>query len=466
VPGEPEAVRPPRRLLGLLIASAFTVMLNETMIGVAIPGLMDRFSASASSAQWLVSAYLLTLGCTLPLSGIVIQRLGPIRTLAVCSAVFLAGSVLALSAGELWMLVVARVVQAVGGAPLLPLLTTTVMRETSPDRRGRTMGAVSLVIGIAPACGPVFSGLVLAIGDWRWLFLPSAVIAALVAVQVLPSWGAARAGGATGGEPGVALRPRARARVDPPSAGLAVLAAGGGTIALSSALDHALPVGTTLALAVAGGASAVVFVRRQYALGRRGEDPVLDLRAFGRPRLGRGATSIGVGMAGLFGVFALLPIVAVTVVGLSPVQAGLVMLPGGLLMGLLAPAVGRLAERVPTARLTASGFVTMALATTALGLLGPGSWGLLLALHVTLSVGFALTVTPLYLDALGSQPPELLPHASTILSTVQQLAAGAGTVAVIAVSAATPAAGFALAGGLLASAMAAQIAPSRRRPRV
>jgi DHA2 family lincomycin resistance protein-like MFS transporter len=314
----------------------------------------------------------------------------------------------------------------------------------------------------------VFSGLVLGLGDWRWLFVPSTAIALLVAGRVVPAWGAAGAspGARVGGPSGVGGRSRARAGVDVLSAGLAVLAVGGGTIALNSALEHGLPVGATVALGLAGCASAVVFVRRQHALARRGAAPVLDLRAFAGPRLGRGATSIGVGMAGLFGVFALLPIVAVTAVGLSPVEAGLIMLPGGLLMGLLAPIVGRLAERVRGVWFTAPGFVTMALAAVSCGALGPGAWGLLLALHLALSVGFAFTVTPLYLDALGPQAPELVPHASTILSTVQQVAGGVGTVAVIAVAVVTPAAGFAPAGALLALAALAQALPGPRRSRV
>ncbi|QJU55218.1 MFS transporter [Herbiconiux sp. KACC 21604] len=437
-------------LFGWLIAAAFTVMLNETMIGVALPALMSEFGASAASAQWLVSAYLLTIGCVLPLSGTIIDRLGPTRTLAVCSLMFAAGSVIALLSGQLWLLVLARVVQAAGGAALLPLLTTTVMRDSPRATRGRTMGAVSLVIGIAPACGPVVSGILLSAGDWRLLFIPSAVLSGAVAARTLPRWGS--------GVP----RSVVRSRVDGASAALAVLAVGGTMVALDGVVHQLLRSthGSTallvaaLALAAVGAVCAIAFVLRQRRLADRGAVPVLDLRAFAHPGLGRGATSIAVGMAGLFGVFALLPIVAITELGLEPVTAGLVMLPGGVLMGLLAPLVGRIAERVPPARLTVPGFAIMAAPTAGFALLDRGGVVLLLVLHLTLAVGFALTVTPLYLGSLAEQPPALLPHASTLLSTVQQVAAGAGTVAVIGISVLGPGVGFTLAAGLLAAAAA------------
>lgn len=439
-------------LFAWLVAAAFTVLLNETTVGVALPSIMRAFQVSATAAQWLVSAYLLTLGCVLPLTGSLVQRLGTTRTLGVSALIFLAGSVLALASTELWMLVLARVVQGAGGAPLIPLLTTTAMRDSRPEHRGRALGIVSLAIGIAPASGPVVAGLLLSLGDWRWLFAPSVLLCSAVLIRTLLAW---RGGGDD--------RTNLLGGIDAPSACFAALAVGGFIVAADGTLGRGIPLWACVCLGAVATTTGWAFLRRQRSLTAAGRPPVLDLRVFGSPGLRRGAASLATGMAGLFGVFTLLPIVAGTTLGIDPLTAGLLMLPGGLLMGLLGPIVGRMADRVPSARLTVPGLALMAVAATAFGVLRPGQWGLLLALHLVLSAGFGLMITPLYLDALGERPAELVPHASAMMGTIQQVTAALGTVVVVAVAALGESSGFLAAGLLLASAVVFQVAPGLSR---
>lgn len=429
--------------LGWFIVAAFAVVLGETTVGVALPSLMRALDVPASSAQWLISAYLLTLGCVLPVAGAVIERLGPTRTLVLATAGLLVGSGVAVLSTQLWMLVAARVVQAACGAPLIPLVTTTVMRATPVASRGRTMGMVSLAIGIAPALGPVVAGLLLVGGDWRWLFIPTAALSVVVLARTVPSWRSATADQASG------------ARIDPFSTVLAVLSVATATISLDAAFVRG-PSLAIIALAAASVGGGWWFIRRQKSLVRSGRPAVLDLRTLRVPRLVRGVTSVSTGMAGLFGVFAVLPIMAGTTLGLQPVTVGLLMLPGGVLMGTLAPFVGRLAERVPARYLIVSGFLTMAVAAAGFPLVQPGMIALLVALHVVLSIGFAFTITPLYLDALDGQPAPLVAHASALMSTVQQLAAAFGTVAVVALATVSESVGFLTAAGLLAVAAGVQ----------
>jgi DHA2 family lincomycin resistance protein-like MFS transporter len=180
-----------------------------------------------------------------------------------------------------------------------------------------------------------------------------------------------------------------------------------------------------------------------------------------------GVLSVAIGMCGLFGVFALLPITAYLRLGLDPVLTGILMLPGGLLMGLLAPIAGRAAERAPAWALAAGGFITMAIASAGFACLGPGDALGLLALHILLSIGFAATVSPLYTKALSGQPDARVPHASALLSVVQQVAGAAGTVGIVAVAQRSNGLAFMVAAGLLAIAAATQIVSSRasRPPR-
>jgi DHA2 family lincomycin resistance protein-like MFS transporter len=213
-----------------------------------------------------------------------------------------------------------------------------------------------------------------------------------------------------------------------------------------------------LALGV-GGVALAAFIVRQLLLQGRGR-ALLDLRTFTAPIFTVSITMMAISMVALFGTIILLPIYMQQVLGLEPVQIGLLLLPGGLLMGLLAPFVGRLYDRFGPPRLVVPGSI----------LVSAVMWGLttvtehtspmfLLGSHLVLSVGLALLFTPLFTSALGAVKPRLYSHGSAIVGTVQQVAGAAGTamfVTVMSAQAAVLAAGgaseaVAVAGGVRAA---------------
>src|SRR5690606_1811010 len=160
-----------RLVIRLLLISAFVVILNETIMGVAIPPLMASFDVPASAAQWLTTAFLLTMATVIPVTGFMLQRLNTRPIFILAMSPFCLGSLAASMAPGLKGLIVARVSQACGTAIMMPLLMTTVMTLVPPQLRGRTMGNISIVISVAPALGPTLSGLVLNYLEWRWLFI-------------------------------------------------------------------------------------------------------------------------------------------------------------------------------------------------------------------------------------------------------------------------------------------------------
>jgi DHA2 family lincomycin resistance protein-like MFS transporter len=251
--------------------------------------------------------------------------------------------------------------------------------------------------------------------DWRWLFwlvLPIALGSLIL--------GAAKVSNVT--------EPR-KVPVDIVSVVLSALAFGGliyGLSSLGEAARGVVPVPVWVPLVV-GGTALIVFVLRQTRL-QRFDRALLDLRTFLSPVFTLATVLLVICMVALFGSIIVLPIYTQDVLGLAPLQTGLMLLPGGILMGVLAPFVGRIFDRLGARALVIPGSIVTSTALWGMTLLRADSpfWWALVA-HLILSVGLALLFTPLFTSALGALKPDMYPHGSAIIGTVQQLGGAAGT---------------------------------------
>jgi DHA2 family lincomycin resistance protein-like MFS transporter len=165
-------------VIGLLLVSAFVVILNETIMSVAVPVLMADLRIPASSAQWLTTAFMLTMAVVIPITGFLLQRFHTRSIFLAAMTFFSMGTLVSALAPGFEVLVVGRVVQATGTAIMMPLLMTTVMTLVPPASRGKTMGNISIVMSVAPAIGPSISGLIISGLDLRWMYwlvLPFAI---------------------------------------------------------------------------------------------------------------------------------------------------------------------------------------------------------------------------------------------------------------------------------------------------
>jgi DHA2 family lincomycin resistance protein-like MFS transporter len=410
-----------RTVITVLLVSAFVVILNETIMSVALPVLMADLEVSASVGQWLTAGFLLTMSVVIPVTGFLIRRYRTRSLFGAAMGLFSAGTLLAALAPGFPVLLAARVVQAGGTAIMMPLLMTTVMTLVPPARRGAMMGNISIVIAVAPAIGPAVSGLVLSVLDWRflfWLVLPIALLSLVVGLRRISDVG----------EPAVM-------RIDIASVVLSVLGFGGLVYGLSS-VGQSAEGGTGATTWVAFGVGLVglaTFVARQLVL-QRTDRALLDLRTF-RSRIFTVASLLMMlMMAVLLGTVVLLPIYMQSVQRLEPLTTGLLLLPGGLLMGLLGPVVGRLYDRFGARALLVPGTVATSLAlwsTTLLGVDSPAAQ--ILVFHLLLSVGLAFVFTPIFTAGLGALPPHLYSYGSAIFGATQQLAGAAGVALLVSV---------------------------------
>ena len=404
-------------VIALLLVSTFVVFLNETIMSVAIPHLMADLGVTASAAQWLTTAFLLTMAVVIPITGFLLQRMNTRPIFLLAMSVFTAGTLLCAVSPGIELLIAGRVVQAVGTAIMMPLLMTTVMTLVPPEGRGKTMGNISIVMSVAPAIGPTIGGFILANLEWRWMFilvLPIAIGALLLGWRKIQNVSTPR-----------------YAPLDVLSVILSAFAFGGLIYGLSSfgeSFAHAgEPTAMPLWVPIAVGVVAMIaFVWRQLGL-QQDNKALLDLRVFQSRNYTVSVSMMLIAMMALFGTVILLPIYTVNVVGLDTLQTGLLLLPGGLIMGLMGPVVGRLFDRVGPTVLAVPGAILVSAVLWALTTVGQDTsvWALL-AGHVVLSIGLALIFTPVFTSSMGSVRMELYSHASAVLGSVQQLAGAAG----------------------------------------
>ena len=434
-------------VINILLVSAFVLMLNETMMNVAIPTIKETFGVPASAAQWLTTAFLLTMAVVIPVTGFLLQRINTRPIFLLALTLFSTGTAIAVLSPSLGLLVFARVVQASGTAVMMPLLMTTVMTLVPPDRRGRMMGNISVVMSLAPALGPVVAGVIIHFLPWRYLFilvLPIALIALALGYRRMVN----------------VTTPR-YAPLDVVSVILSAFAFGGLVYGLSG---FASPEGAADTFSiwvplVVGVLAMIVFIWRQLGL-QKHDRALLDLRTFASYNFTMANVMFVVAMVSMFGSLSLLPYYLQNVLMLEPLYIGLILLPGGLLMAVLGPIVGRLYDRIGPRPLVVPAMIVISAMLWAMTLLGTGTWWpLILIGYLLMCCGFAFLFGPLFTVSLSSVPPQLYSHGSAILGSVQQVAGAAGVALLIAimtaVSATLTAQGLgpveALAGGIRAA---------------
>ncbi|MHB1594773.1 MAG: MFS transporter [Streptosporangiaceae bacterium] len=405
-----------RRMLVLAICcmSLLIVGLDVTVVNVALPSIQHDLHASVSGLQWIISAYALVLASLLMLSGSTADRIGRRRTFQVGLAMFTLGSLLCSLAPSLPLLVVFRMVQAVGGSMLNPVAMSIITNVfTDRTERAQAIGVWGAVIGLSMALGPVVGGVLVSSVGWRsifWVNIPVGVAAiALTAVFVPES---------------KAARPR---KPDPVGQVLVIVSLAALVYAIIEGPNRGWTSPEILALFAVAALAAAGFAGYE----KRHREPLLDLRFFGSAPF-TGATLIAVLAFACLGGFLLLNTLYLQDVrGYSAVHAGLFMLPMAVMTVLFSPISGRIVgtrgSRLP---LAAAGLAITASALT-LTRLGSGTSALsLIVSYLLFGLGFGLVNAPITNTAVSGMPVAQAGVAAAVASTSRQVGQSVG-VAVI-----------------------------------
>ena len=398
----------------VLIFGAFMSVLDQTVVNIAIPRLQSAFGADIHSVQWVITAYLLTQGAMTPTTPFLANRIGIKRSYILSLVAFTAGSVACGLSWSLPMLIFFRIVQGLGGAVLLPLSITMLLREFPPQERGVAMATIGVPTLLAPALGPIVGGYLVTYADWRTIFFinaPIGVIAFFLATLLLRE-----------------SRTEGRMRFD--VAGFITAAYGLAAVlyGLSQTSQYGWGSANVLGFLLSGALSLIVFVIVELLIAQQGGTPLLNMRLFAKRSFSVGTIALLLTIFCMFGALFLIPIYLQVLRGQSAFQAGLILLPQSLAMLVAIAIGGRLVDRVGVRAVVIPGLVLLAIGSwqlTFLTLNSPFWWVQAILVVIGLSVG--LVGQPLFVAAMVDiQEGQQVTNASTVTTVVRSVGASLG----------------------------------------
>jgi EmrB/QacA subfamily drug resistance transporter len=396
--------------LAVLNLSLFIIIMDNTVMNVALPTLAKDLHASGSELQWIVDSYVLVFAGLLLSAGALGDRFGRRGALSAGLVVFAAGSVFAMNAASASMLIGARSVMGVGGALIMPATLSILTNVfTDPKERAKAIAMWAGVGGLAVAFGPVVGGFLLTHFSWGSVFtlnIPIAVVALTAGRVAVPT-----------------SRDPETPPLDIPGALLSIAGLGSLVWAIITAGEH----GWTSSTVLAGFAVAAVAGTVFFAWERRVAHPMLDMSFFQNARFT--AASVGVMLAyfALFGSMFLLSQLLQFVLGYSALDAGIRLLPFALSMAVFSPVSTKLDERFGTKIVVTGGMGTVALGLLWLATRGDGSTYLAyLPGMLLLGTGVALTWAPTTESIMGSLPAAKAGVGSAVNDTVREVGGALG----------------------------------------
>ncbi len=387
----------------------FMLLLDITVVNVALPSVARSLGASFEDLQWVVDAYALTLGALLLTAGSLADRIGRRAIFAGGLGVFTLASLACALAPSASLLILARAVQGIGGAAMFATSLSLIAQEFQGRERGTAFGIYGATTGVSVAVGPLVGGLLTTGLSWRAIFLlnvPIGVAAVGLTVTRL----------AESRDPGAG-------RLDWP--GFATFS--GALVALVFALIRGNAEGWTSPLIVGCLAGSAALMAIFLTIERRNADPMLDLRLFAKPTSSGASAAAFAISASIFALFLYITIYMQGELGLSALATGLRMLPIGLLSFVCAAAAGKASERFPARLIIAAGLGLIGVGLFAMRGVDPASdWTALLAGFCLCGVGVGLVNTPLASIVIGVVSPAQSGMASGMNSTFRQVGIATG----------------------------------------
>lgn len=409
-----EAASDPRRwwALGAVCVATFMLLLDITIVNVALPDIAKDLGANFNDLQWVIDAYALSLATFTLTMGSLADRFGRRALFTVGLAVFTVASLLCGLATTPTILIVSRGLQGIGGAAMFATSLALLAANFSGKERGTAFGLWGATTGGAVAIGPLVGGVLVEGISWQSIFivnLPIGVLAIFVALTKVPESRNPHAG-----------------RID--IAGLVTWVIG--LFALVFALVRGNAEGWGSGVIVGSFALAAVMLAAFLVIEARITHPMLDLRLF-RKRSFTGAQIAAFGLSSsMFAMFLYLTLYIQNGLGFSPLEAGLRFLPITLLSFVAAPISGRLSTRIPTRWLITGGLTLVGAGLLLMrGLDASSEWTALLVGFGIAGVGIGVTNPPLASTAVGVVEPWRAGIASGINSTFRQVGIATGTAA-------------------------------------
>ncbi|MFP4511722.1 MAG: DHA2 family efflux MFS transporter permease subunit [Acidimicrobiales bacterium] len=402
----------------VILVGSYAAVLNITVVGVALPDIASSFGGADAtlSVDWVVTSFLTGVVLILPLTGWLADLLGR-RMMYVLSLVsFGVGALVCAVAPNMFVLVLGRLVQGLGGGALMPVGMAMVYDLFPPHRRGTAMGIWGVGIMAAPAAGPPLGGWMVTAFGWRWIFavfVGVALLAAALATRWLPEIGH-----------------RERRRLDP--VGWLLMAVGVVLLVVGSREASGWGWGSPVTWTVGVLALASIVAVIWWSMRRR--DPILDLAMFGVPTFASAMLVVALMAIAQFAQLTFLPVELQVVRGLDAQRVGLLLAPAAVGVAAVMPIGGWLADRIGSKVPVTLGLTIMAASMWRLGHLEPdGSDRQVVEILLVMGVGLGLGFMPSTLAAMNSLPSRFVAQASAVNNLIRQLGGAIGVAVLSAV---------------------------------
>lgn len=403
-------------LVTVVLISAFVSMLNQTVLAVAQPAIMTAFDVNVATATWLSTGYSLIGGILIPITAWLADKFNTKHLVSVSLGIFLIGSIMAFCSGSFAFLLTGRLVQAVGAGVLSGLSMTILFSVYDESEAGKPTMLLGIIFGLSPAIGPTLGGYIVDTIGWHWIFgltVPMITLALILAVFFMAD-----------------VVPHIGTKLDAGSVVLSTLGFGGLLYGISETADYGWLSLQSSAPAILGGLLIIIWAWRQFSI----ENPMLELRIFKVKNFSVASAISAIAQISMVAVEFILPLYLQNARDLTALQSGLTLLPGAIVMFLLAPVSGSLVEKNKGRQAVIFGVSVMALSTLTLSFitLTTPIW-LVAALYALRNVGLAFAMMPAGTIAMNALPQKLVSHGSAGNNVTRQVGAAFGTAVLISV---------------------------------
>jgi len=404
-------VKSPKIMALVLMLGAFVGLFGETALNMALTNVMDEFFVKPGIAQWLTTGYLLTLAILVPVSALLVKWFTT-RQLVVGGLVLsMAGAVLAALSPSFAVLLIGRIVQAIGTGILLPVMINVVLLIFPIQKRGAVMGIVGLVITAAPALGPTLSGLVISTLGWNYIFWFSAILYVILIIIGAPVMSN--------------VSDITKPEIDIISILFSTIGFGGIIYALATMAELSISSTGVWVPLVIGILAILLFGVRQMTMAQ----PMVNIRVFKYPMFSLGTLSMFLSILVILSTSILLPMYLKGALYYSALVAGLLLLPGNAVNFAMSPFVGAMFDKIGPRKFIITGYICVVIANvmflTTISATTP-VWQIIVAFMI-LFFGLTMTTMPAQTNALNQLPSELYADGNAAMNTLNQVAGAAGT---------------------------------------
>ncbi|MFC2947965.1 MDR family MFS transporter [Virgibacillus sediminis] len=404
-------VKNPKTMAFILMLGAFLGLFGETALNMALSNIMEEFSVTAATAQWLTTGYLLVLAILVPISALLMKWFTTRQLVVGGLLISMLGALFAAMSLNFGMLLLGRIIQAMGTGILLPVMLNVVLLIFPVHKRGIVMGLMGLVITLGPALGPTLSGVIISTLGWSYIFWISAAFYVLLTLAA-----AAKI---------VNVSEITKPSIDVTSIVLSTIGFGGLIYALATMAEVSFSSPQVWGPLAVGLISLFLFGRRQTRM----DEPMVNLSVFKYPMFSLGTAIMFLSILIILATGILLPLYLKGALLFSAAAAGLMLLPGNAVNVILSPIVGSLFDKFGARYFVISGFVLVIIGNlgflTVLSSTTP-AWQIIVSFMV-LFFGLTMVTMPAQTNGLNQLPRELYADGSAAMNTLNQVAGAAGT---------------------------------------